>query len=167
MKLIEIKPNPENPRVIKDVNFEKLCESIKSFPKMMELRPIVIDESNIILGGNMRLRALQYLKFKEIPDKWVKKSNELTEKEKKEFIIKDNVGFGEWNWDELSNVWEVEELKSWGLNIPNFDSFEQKDLSENSDIEFKIEVECENEQNQEIVYNKLIKDGYTCRILTL
>jgi arsenate reductase-like glutaredoxin family protein len=82
MKLSEIKPNPSNPRIIKDYKFEKLCKSIQDFPQMMELRPIVIDENNVVLGGNMRLKALQHLKFKDIPDNWVKQASELTEEQK-------------------------------------------------------------------------------------
>ena len=118
MKLSELKPNPENPRIIKDEKFKKLCKSITDFPKMLELRPIIIDEGNIILGGNMRLRALQHLGFKDIPDNWVKKASELTQDEKKQFIIKDNVGFGEWDWDELANTWDADKLDEWGVDVP-------------------------------------------------
>ena len=120
MKLSQIKANPNNPRVLRDEKFQKLKKSIEEFPKMMELRPIVIDENNTILGGNMRFRALQDLGYKEIEDSWVKKANELTEKQKQEFIIKDNVSFGEWNWEDLANEWEVELLNEWGLNLPDF-----------------------------------------------
>jgi len=119
MKLTDIKPNPNNPRIIKDDKFKKLVKSIKDFPKMMELRPIIIDNDNIVLGGNMRLKALQELKYKDIPDEWVKKASELTEEEKKQFIIKDNAGFGEWDWEMLANEWETDQLIEWG-----FDSFD-------------------------------------------
>lgn len=95
MKISEIKINPNNPRILKDEKFKKLVKFIQEFPKMMKLRPIVIDNNNIVLGGNMRLKALQELKYKEIPDEWVKNADELTEDEKKRFIIADNVGFGE------------------------------------------------------------------------
>ncbi len=88
----------------------------------MELRPIIIDDDNVILGGNMRFRALQELKMKDIPDNWVKKASDLTDDEKKQFIIKDNVGFGEWDLDELANNWNAEDLEKWGLEIPNFNS---------------------------------------------
>ena len=121
MKLSQIKANPNNPRVLRDEKFQKLKKSIEEFPKMMELRPIVIDENNTILGGNMRFRALQDLGYKEIEDSWVKKANELTEKQKQEFIIKDNVSFGEWNWDDLVNEWDLEDLKDWGLDMPGFE----------------------------------------------
>lgn len=121
MKLNEIKPNPNNPRVIRDEKFEKLKKSIEEFPKMMALRPIIIDSSGIVLGGNMRLKALQDIGYKEIPDEWVKRADELTEAEKHEFIVKDNVGFGEWDWQELQK-WDAEKLGEWGLDIPEFES---------------------------------------------
>ena len=120
MKLTEIKSNPNNPRVIKDHKFEKLKKSISEFPKMMELRPMVINEDNIVLGGNMRLKALKDLGYKEVPDEWVKQAKDLTEDETRRFIIADNVGFGDHDWDMLSNEWNAEELESWGLDIPDF-----------------------------------------------
>ena len=118
MKLSEIKANPNNPRIINDDKFNKLKKSIEDFPKMMDLRPIVVDVHNMVLGGNMRLKALEDLGYKEIPDKWVKRADDLTEDEKKEFIIKDNVGFGEWEWEMLANEWNVDDLTNWGLDIP-------------------------------------------------
>ena len=133
MKLSNIKANPSNPRVIKDDRFQKLVKSISEFPKMMELRPMVINDDNVVLGGNMRLKALKELKYKEIPDSWVKRAEELTEDEQKRFIIADNVGFGEHDWDMLANEWNVEELADWGLDIPA-----QKELNE-SDL-FDIEI---------------------------
>jgi hypothetical protein len=124
IQLKTIKPNPSNPRVIKDEKFAKLVASIKEFPQMLALRPIVVDEDNISLGGNMRLKALHELGYKEIPDEWVKKAADLTEEQKAEFIIKDNVGFGEWNWEQLANEWDSEKLVEWGLDLPgvNLDS---------------------------------------------
>ena len=121
MKLTEILPNPENPRVLRDEKFAKLKQSIQEFPKMMSLRPIVVDNMGMILWGNMRYRALQELGFKEIPENWVKRAEELTAEEKRRFIIVDNVGFGEWDWDELANNWDIEELEEWGLDVPNFE----------------------------------------------
>jgi hypothetical protein len=118
MKLSNLKANPDNPRVIRDHKFEKLCNSIKEFQKMMELRPIVVDKDDMVLGGNMRLEALKVLGYKEIPDSWVKKASDLTEEEKQQFIIKDNVGFGEWDWETLANKWEEEKLSEWGLDAP-------------------------------------------------
>lgn len=121
MKLKDIKANPNNPRVIRDEKFEKLKNSIKEFPKMMKLRPMVINGDNIVLGGNMRLRALKDLGYKEVPDEWVKRADELTEDEQRRFIIADNVGFGEHDWEMLANEWDVQELSDWGLDIIGFD----------------------------------------------
>ena len=118
MNINEIKPNPNNPRIIKDDKFKKLVKSIQDFPQMLELRPIVIDENNIVLGGNMRLKACIEAGLTDVP---VKQAKELTEEQKKEFIVKDNVGYGEWDWDDLANNWNVEDLTEWGLDIPNFE----------------------------------------------
>jgi hypothetical protein len=122
MKLSKIKNNPNNPRIIKDEKFKKLCESIKALPKMMELRPIVVDDNFVVQGGNMRLKALNELGYKEIPDEWVKQAKDFNEEELKEFIIKDNVGFGEWDWSDLANSWDSDKLEEWGLDIPGFDN---------------------------------------------
>lgn len=122
MKLSDIKTNPNNPRILKDDKFKRLVKSIEEFPKMMKLRPIIVDSNNMVLGGNMRLKALQELKFKEIPGEWVKQASELTEDEKKRFIIADNVGFGEWDYDLLASEWDENDLSDWGLYLPVFDS---------------------------------------------
>ena len=116
IKLSTIKANKANPRVIRDTRFFDLVKSIEQFPKMLALRPIVVDANGMVLGGNMRLRALQELKYKEIPDEWVKRADDLTEEEAKRFIVADNVSFGEWNFDELANGWEASDLKEWGLD---------------------------------------------------
>lgn len=118
MLITQIKPNPNNPRIIKDNKFKLLVKSIQEFPEMLELRPIVIDENNVVLGGNMRLKACQEAGLQDVPVKIAT----LSEQQKKEFIVKDNVGFGEWDWDDLANNWNVEELTEWGLDIPNFDT---------------------------------------------
>jgi len=125
MNINEIKPNPNNPRIIKDDKFKKLVKSIQDFPQMLELRPIVIDENNIVLGGNMRLKACIEAGLTDVP---VKQAKELTEEQKKEFIVKDNVGFGEWDWSDLANNWETEELEEWGLDIIGFSNVD--DLGE-------------------------------------
>jgi hypothetical protein len=122
IKISKIKSNPNNPRIIKDDKFKKLCKSISELPKMMELRPIVVDENFIVQGGNMRLKALTELGYKEIPDEWVKQAKDFTEDELKEFIIKDNVGFGEWDWSDLANQWDAEKLTEWGLDIIGFEN---------------------------------------------
>lgn len=130
MKLSKIKPNPNNPRVIKDEKFKKLVNSIKEFPKMMQLRPMVINSNSIVLGGNMRLKALKELGYKEIPDEWVKSADELTEDEQRRFIIADNVGFGEHDWDMLANEWDVEELADWGLEMTWAKGLDVNDMSD-------------------------------------
>lgn len=114
-KVSEVKANPNNPRVIKDDKFKKLVQSIKDFPEMLELRPIVVNNDGIVLGGNMRLKACKEAGLKEVP---VIKASELSEEQQKEFIIKDNVGFGEWDWEDLANNWDAEELSEWGLDLP-------------------------------------------------
>ena len=135
MRISELKLNENNPRFIKDDRFEKLKKSIESFPKMMELRPIIIDENYIILGGNMRYMALKELKYNEIPANWVKHANELTEDEKKQFIIKDNVGFGDWDFDILANEWDENELTEWGLDVPVFESDDIDYSDKNKEID--------------------------------
>jgi ParB-like chromosome segregation protein Spo0J len=115
VKISEIKPNPKNPRLIKDEKFKKLVKSIKDFPQMLELRPIVVDENNIILGGNMRFKALKEAGYTEVS---IVRVNDLTAEQKDEFIVKDNVGFGEWDWDSLANEWNDSELIDWGLDLP-------------------------------------------------
>jgi ParB-like chromosome segregation protein Spo0J len=117
MLINEIKPNPNNPRIIKDIKFKQLVKSIQDFPQMLELRPIVIDENNMVLGGNMRLKACIEAGITDVP---VIHAKNLSEEKKKEFIVKDNVGYGEWDWDALANEWNIEELDNWGLDIPAF-----------------------------------------------
>ena len=121
IKLSSIKSNPNNPRIIKDDKFAKLVNSIKEFPAMMALRPMVVNADNIVLGGNMRLKALKEAGYTEVPDEWVKSAESLTEDEQRRFIIADNVGFGEHDWAMLQTEWDVEELSAWGLDIPNFE----------------------------------------------
>lgn len=117
MKLREIKNNPNNPRVIRDEKFKQLVQSIKDFPEMMELRPMVVNDEMVLLGGNMRKAAIESLGMKDIPDSWVKKASDLTPEQQREFVIKDNVGFGVWDWDNLANEWDVEQLNDWGLDV--------------------------------------------------
>ena len=108
IEISKLKPNPNNPRTINKNKFERLKKSISEFPKMLEIRPIVVDEEFVVLGGNMRLQALKELGIKET---FYIQENELTPKEKKQFIIKDNASFGDWDWDSLANEWETKELK--------------------------------------------------------
>jgi hypothetical protein len=121
-----IKANPNNPRLIKDDKFHKLVKSIQEFPEMLKLRPIVVNEDMVVLGGNMRLKACKEAGLKEVP---VILADELTEDQQKQFIIKDNVGFGEWDWGMVANEWNSEDIESWGLDIPGFDDVD--DLGEN------------------------------------
>lgn len=188
MKLSNLKPNegqiegvPSNPRTITEDDFEKLKKSLVNFRKMLYLRPMVVDEDWNILGGNMRYQALCRLRdegvegfTEDIPDEWVKQDTTLSAAEKREFVIKDNQQRGRNDWDALANEWDDEELRSWDVDIPNFDedveNLEQGDMTDLSDKiqnEFKIEISCEDEQQQQYLYNKLIEEGYECRILTL
>jgi ParB-like chromosome segregation protein Spo0J len=112
-----VKANPNNPRIIKDDKFAKLVKSITDFPQMLNLRPIVVNDDMVVLGGNMRLKACKEAGLKEIP---IIKASELTEQQQKEFIVKDNVGYGEWDWNDLANNWDAEQLIDWGLDIPGF-----------------------------------------------
>jgi len=142
IKISSIKPNPDNPRIVKDDKFYKLVESIKQFgEKMFPLRPIVVDENNIILGGNMRYKALKHLKYKTIPDTWIKQTTNLTDDEKKEFIIKDNVGFGLWDWELLSSDWDADLLDSWGMDIPEFEFQEIEAQEDNYEEPEQIQVD--------------------------
>ena len=150
VKLSEIKPNPKNPRLIKDEKFKKLVKSIKEFPQMLELRPIVVDENNIILGGNMRFKALKEAGHTEVS---IVRANNLTSEQKDEFIVKDNVGFGEWDWDSLANEWEVDKLEEWGLDLP-------VDLSVQEELEAEEDdYEIPNEINTDIVLGDLFEIG--------
>lgn len=121
-----VKANPNNPRIIKDDKFAKLVKSINEFPQMLNLRPIVVNDDMVVLGGNMRLKACKEAGLKDIP---IIKASELTEQQQKEFIVKDNLGYGEWDWSDLANNWDSEQLEEWGLDIPGFSDVE--DLGEN------------------------------------
>jgi DNA modification methylase len=114
-----VKANPNNPRIIKDDKFAKLVKSINEFPQMLKLRPIVVNDDMVVLGGNMRLKACKEAGLKDIP---IIKASELTEQQQKEFIVKDNVGYGEWDWNDLANNWDANQLQDWGLDIPGFDA---------------------------------------------
>jgi DNA modification methylase len=145
----DIKPNPDNPRHITDAKFKKLVASIRDFPQMLELRPIVVDSDGMILGGNMRLRACKEAGLKEVP---VIYADQLTEEQKREFIIKDNVGFGEWDWDVLANEWDEVVLDAWGLDVPGFDIEEEPEVTEDN-------YEVPDEITTDIVPGDLFKIG--------
>lgn len=139
MKIKDIRLNPDNPRFIKDDRFQKLKDNIKSFPKMMKLRPIVVDDSGIILGGNMRYRALTELGYDDLPDGWVVKASELTEDEKRRFIITDNIGYGEFDMDLLANEWDLEELQEWGVELGELDTQLEEAEEDDFDVDKAVE----------------------------
>lgn len=156
VKLSEIKLNPNNPRIIKDDKFKKLVQSIKDFPEMLNIRPIVVNQDMIILGGNMRFKACKEAGLKEVP---IIKTN-LTEDKQREFLIKDNTSGGEWDWEVLANEWNVEELESWGLEVPSFapeidyDILNDEDVSEQLEdmtngVKKAIQIEFEAEHYEE------------------
>lgn len=151
LSISSLKLNQSNPRFIKDDKFKKLVQSIKDFPTMLRLRPIIIDETFTILGGNMRYRASIEAGLKKV---FTIQINDLSEQEKKEFIIKDNLGFGEWDFDILSNEWNMEDLLKWGLDIPDFDVDEEKQQS------FNLTIKCTNRVEQKELYDRLKDEGY-------
>jgi len=139
VKITDVKPNPKNPRIIKDGKFQKLVKSIQEFPDMLNKRPLIVftdvDNKYVVLGGNMRLKALNELKFKEIP---VIIADEWTEEQKAEFLIKDNVGFGEWDWDSLANEWDAELLNDWGLFVPEIPAEVDYSILDDEDLDNEL-----------------------------
>ena len=160
VKISKVKPNETNPRFIKDNKFKKLVKSIKEFPEMLKLRPIVVNKDMVVLGGNMRLKACKEAGLKEV---YILKADDLTEEQQKEFIVKDNVGFGEWDWDILANQWDNVQLKDWGMDVwqPEEDVSNNVDYSLNTaeeklnrflDAKIKnITIPFENEEFDSIV----------------
>jgi ParB-like chromosome segregation protein Spo0J len=136
-----IKLNPNNPRLIKDDKFKKLVQSIKDFPEMLDIRPIVVNQDMIILGGNMRYKACQEAGLKEIPII----VTDLTEEQQREFLIKDNVSGGEWDWDMLANEWEVEQLDAWGLEVPLGQQIDELEEGEEILLEQAIQLKPKRE----------------------
>jgi hypothetical protein len=135
----KIVPNDKNPRVIKGEKFRKLVKSVQEFPEMLELRPIVVDRNMMVLGGNMRLKACLEAGLQEVP---ILIADNLTPEQEAEFIIKDNIGFGEWDWDMMANEWDLDDLESWGLDLPNIDD-QIDDLEEDEEIELPQSVQLE------------------------
>ena len=138
VKINTVKSNPDNPRLIKDDKFKKLVTSLKEFPEMAAVRPIVVNTDMVVLGGNMRLKAMKEAGWKDVPIEIV----DWSEEKQREFIVKDNVGFGEWNWDDLANEWNAEDLESWGLDVPIFDE-EIDGLEDGEEIELPQSVQLE------------------------
>ena len=139
VNIASVKENPDNPRFIKDSKFKKLVKSIKAFPEMLEKRPIVVDEDMVVLGGNMRLKACKSAGLFEV---WIDIAKGWTEEQKREFIVKDNVGFGEWDWDILANEWDVQQLEEWGLDGFPFEEevleAEEDDYTEPEDMQVDV-----------------------------
>jgi ParB-like chromosome segregation protein Spo0J len=156
-KIKDIKPNPSNPRTIRDDKFAKLVKSIQDFPEMLKIRPIVVNDDMIVLGGNMRLKACQEAGLKTIP---IIKASELTPEQQREFIIKDNVSGGDWSWEMLSADWDTSLLEEWGLDVPSFVSdvdysiLDDNDVSEQlnhmtNGVKKAIQIEFEAEHYEE------------------
>ena len=157
VKISKVKGNPDNPRIIKNDKFKKLVKSIQEFPEMLKLRPIVVDENFMVLGGNMRLKASKEAGLSEV---WIDIAEGLTEEQKKEFIVKDNVGFGEWEWDILANQWDSVQLAEWGLDVwQNEDDVE--DIEEVIDFNEEVNfiIKCENLEELEELKDKLKLTG--------
>jgi ParB-like chromosome segregation protein Spo0J len=135
VKLSEVKVNPNNPRLIKDDKFKKLVQSIKDFPEMLNIRPIVVNQDMIILGGNMRYKACKEAGLKEIPII----ITDLTEEQQREFLIKDNTSGGEWDWEVLANEWDTEQLEAWGIDVPSFAPDVDYSLLDDEDVSEQLE----------------------------
>ena len=136
VKISDVKSNPNNPRLIKDDKFTKLVQSLKDFPEMAKVRPVVVNQDFVVLGGNMRLKAMKEAGWKDVPVEVV----DWSEEQQREFIIKDNVGFGEWDWEMLANEWEAEDLEKWGLDVPQV--FEEPEAEED-DYEMPETIETD------------------------
>jgi len=163
-KTASLKANPNNPRAIRKGQLNKLVKSLQEFPEMLEARPIVIDKDGTVLGGNMRLQAAQIAGMDEVPV-YVREWDETKDGQ---FVIRDNVSFGEWDMDILANEWEAQELEDMGVDIPVvLDEASEKDLSESIVELYRVEVVCTSEEEQEAAYNAIIELGYECRLLTL
>lgn len=161
--------NDKNPRTISEQKFSKLVASIKEFPEMLEKRPIVYDSSNnnMILGGNMRFLAAKAAELQAIP---AIDAADWDDKQKKQFIIKDNVSGGEWDWDILSVDYGIDELNEWGLDVPNLNLEEdnKNEVDEKKiDNEYSLLVTVKNEIEQEKLYRQLVADGYQCKVFSI
>jgi len=163
LEINKLKPNKDNPRIIKDDKFKKLVQSIKDFPEMLELRPIVVDENMTILGGNMRHKASIEAGLKEVH---IKIAKGLSEEQKLEFIVKDNVGFGEWEWDILANEWDSTKLNEWGLDVweNKDDIIKEKEFDIEDNLWF-LNIEFEDENKAQEWYEKLKKENLNIKIV--
>lgn len=161
MKLKDIKLNPSNPRVIKDHKFEKLVQSIKDFPEMLAIRPIVVNAEMVVLGGNMRFRACQAAGLTEVP---VMIAEELTEEQQKEFIIKDNVGFGEWDWDMIADQWDDKQIVEWGLDVVGFGMNGDFNTSDEYNYLNKVTVQFKTFEEATSYHEKCIQENLKAQL---
>lgn len=161
--ITQIKFNPNNPRVIKDDKFKQLVKSIRDLPEMGMVRPIVVNQDMIVLGGNMRLKAMKEVGMKEVPITIV----DWDEDKQRQFIIKDNIGYGEWDFDMLANEWDELELQDWGINLPNNLLDDIKEICENELIKtnWTINIVCDNESQAKELYQKFVMDGLNATIV--
>ena len=163
-KISDLKPAPYNPRQSTEKQEKKLQESLTKFGVV---EPIIFNkQTGYIVGGHFRVRELKKLGYKEVECVIV----DLSEEDEKELNIRLNANTGEWDWEQLANEWDAEKLEDWGLDLPTFDidnENEPKDLSSTIDNIYRIEIICKDEEHQENTYNKLIEQGYECRLLTL
>jgi ParB-like chromosome segregation protein Spo0J len=171
VKISKIRNNSENPRIIKDHKFHKLVKSLKEFPEMLQLRPIIVDENMMILGGNMRHKACVEIGMKDV---YIIKASDLTPEQQKEFIVKDNVAFGEWDWDVLGNEWESELLNEWGMDVweaaeDSVEPYEPTPDFNDEGVGYKSQygviTECKDEAEQERVFKDLTGQGLKCKIV--
>jgi hypothetical protein len=159
IKIEEVKENPENPRLIDEKSFNQLKISIQNFPEMLNLRPLVIDENNYVIGGNMRLKALKELGWLEVP---IIRFDNMDEEKKKEFIIKDNLSYGEWDWNLINLEWDMDMLQDWGLDVIKFNDidvdefFEPSNEDEEDNKKIKIFLEYTKEDYDK--FQELIKN---------
>ena len=166
IKIYKIKGNKANPRIIKDAKFYKLVQSIQDFPEMLEKRPIVVNENMVILGGNMRFKACKHAGLKEV---WIDVAEGWTQEKQDEFTIKDNLNFGDWDWDNLANDWPEAALNDWGLDVwqteeANTEEINNETTSQKSSKGYQLIISCENEKEQQEAYNYVTKKGYKCKL---
>jgi hypothetical protein len=153
VKLSQVKENEMNPRFIRDDNFKKLVKSIQEFPEMLSVRKLVVNKDMVVLGGNMRLKALKEAGIKEVEVEVV----DWNEEKQREFVVKDNLGYGEWDFEMLANEWDHESLEDWGLKIPGFESVDNLEdlfdvpLQEEEKDNFKIVLEYTEEEYQKVI----------------
>lgn len=161
VKLSDIKLNPNNPRLIKDDKFKKLVQSIIDFPEMLKIRPIVVNEDMIILGGNMRFKACKEAGLKEVP---IIKASGLSAEKQREFLIKDNVSGGEWDWDMLADEWDYKDLQEWGLDIPGVSLDDDFNVSDEYNYQNKVTVQFKTLEEATSYHEKCIQENLKAQL---